>query len=299
MNTDRLCRQLFLLFVFCFAPALVAQQPGPATATRHCLWKVQGQHSNVYLLGSVHVLKPEDYPLAAPIEQAFTNSPMAVFETDMAAMEGLEVQQKIMSKALLPEGETLAGQLSPGVYSDFTNHLRQTQLPAAMFERLKPSLAAITLTVVEIQKLGFNPEYGLDKHFFALAKKAGKKIGPLETVDFQIGLVTDFTKEEGELMMKVMLEDIDKMKKDFPELIKAWRTGDADKLEQLLNEAAREAPAIFKRLVADRNRRWLPRIEEWSRGDQNVVVIVGAGHLVGKDGVVELLRNNGFKVVQE
>ncbi len=286
------------LAIWLAAPAL-AQQPKTAATTRHCLWKVQGQRSTVYLLGSVHVLKPEDYPLPTVMEQAYTNSSLTVFETDMDAMEGLDVQQKIMSKALLPEGETLSGQLSPEVYKKFTNHLADAQLPAFMFERLKPSLAAITLEVAEIQKLGFNPDYGLDKHFFKRAKKEGKKTVPLETLDFQIGLVTEFSKEEGELLMKVMLEDIDKTKSEFPELIRAWRTGDANQLEKLLNEASREAPAIFKRLVSDRNERWIPRIEEWSRGEQNVVVIVGAGHLVGKDGVVELLRKKGLKVLQE
>ena len=91
----------------------------------------------------------------------------------------------------------------------------------------------------------------------------------------------------------------DKLKKEFRDLMKAWRTGDSDKLEKMLNEASREAPAVFKRLVTDRNQRWAPKIEEWSRGNQNVIVVVGAGHLVGSEGVVELLRKKGLKVTQQ
>jgi len=139
----------------------------------------------------------------------------------------------------------------------------------------------------------------LDKHFFDLAKQAGKKIVPLETVDFQINLLTDFTKEEGELLMKSTLKDIDTMEKDLGEMLGAWKNGDATKLEKLLNQAKDDAPAIYKRLVTDRNHTWLPRLEELAKGKENVIVIVGAGHLVGTNGVVELMKGKGFKVTQE
>ena len=157
----------------------------------------------------------------------------------------------------------------------------------------------MTLTLLELQKLGVDPQYGLDKHFFGRARREGKQIVPLETVDFQIGLATDFSKEEGELFMKITLDDIDKATKEATKMLKAWQTGDADTLEKLLNEASHQAPAVFKRLLTDRNQRWVPRIEEWLRGDKNVLVVVGAGHLVGADGVVELLRKKGLKVTQQ
>src|SRR5262249_18337199 len=121
----------------------------------------------------------------------------------------------------------------------------------------------------------------------------------LETVDFQIDLLTDFTKEEGELLMKTTLRDMDKLKQEFGDIIKAWQTGNADELEKLLNEATQDAPVIFKRFVADRNRRWLAKIQELARGKENAIVIVGAAHLVGKEGVVELLRQRGLKLTQE
>jgi uncharacterized protein YbaP (TraB family) len=216
-------------------------------------------------------------------------------------MEQMATQIKLLSKARLPEGETLSHDLSPAVYARFTNHLNEAGLPLVMFDMFKPAMAAMTLEVLEMQKLGLDPQFGLDKYFFALARKDAKKVIPLETVDFQISLVTDFTKEEGDMLMKSSLEDIDTVTKDLQDLLKAWQSGDADNLEKLLNGASREAPAIYKRLVTDRNARWVPRIEEWLRsgGNTNTIVIVGAGHLVGKDGVVELLRKQGFKVTQQ
>lgn len=167
-----------------------------------------------------------------------------------------------------------------------------------MFERLKPAVAAVTLTALELQKLGFDPEYGLDKYFYTRAQKHEKPVTALETVDFQFDLLNGFAKEESESLMKTTLEDIGKIRKECADMIAAWRTGDADKLDKLLNEASRESPALFKRLLTDRNHNWMPKIRSWTQGNQNVLVIVGAGHLVGKEGVVALLRNEGLKVDQ-
>jgi len=282
-----------------FVPVLSAQQKQAATATRHSIWKVTGKTNTVYLVGSIHVLKAEDYPLPDVIEAAYSNSAIAVFETDIQALEDPAMAMSLMSKARLPEGQTLQKQLSPETYKLFSEKLSASGMPAEMFDQFTPPMAAMTLEVLEMTKMQLEPKYGLDKHFFALAKEDKKKIVPLETVDFQIGLLTEITKEEGELLMKTTLKELDNVKKDLTELLNAWKTGDADRLAKLLNEAMQDAPVIYKRLLTDRNRNWIPKLEDLARGDKTAIVVVGAGHLVGKDGVVELLRQKGFKVTQE
>ncbi len=287
---------LSFLAVICLSLPLGAQPPA---VTRHTLWKVQGKESSVYLLGSVHVLKKSDYPLAAPIEAAFSNASVVAFETDIAALEDPATAMKLMSKSQLPEGETLSKQLSPEVYKMWTRHVEESGLPAEMFDQFTPAMASLTIAMLEMQKLGLDASQGVDKHFFALAHKSGKEIVPLEPVEFQINLLTGFSKEEGELLMKATLKDMENLKKDLAELLNAWKTGDAAQLEKLLNEAMKESPAIYKRMLTDRNQNWVPKIEELARGKKNAVVIVGAAHLVGKEGVVELLRKKGLKVTQE
>ena len=171
-----------------------------------------------------------------------------------------------MGKVQLPPDETLKDHLTPAVYSDFTRHAEDTGMPMWMLDRFKPAMAAMTLEVFALQKLGANPEYGVDKYFYERAHKAEKQIVPLETVDFQIGLVTEFSKEEGELLMKTTLEEIDNTKKAYTEMLAAWRSGDAVKLEKLLNEAEKQAPALYKRLVTDRNARFFDlRVENRRR----------------------------------
>src|SRR5262245_51962625 len=278
-------------------PVTAGEAPAAATS-RHCLWRVEGKTNVVYLLGSVHLLKPEHYPLPAVIESAFTNSKVVAFETDIAALENPDTQFKLLARATLPEGETLRQQLSPAVYARFTKHLEDSGLPAVMFDQWKPTVAAMTLEVLELQKLGLDPEYGVDKHFYSQAKKDGKEVVSLESVDFQISLITDFPKGEGEAWMKSTLGELDRLKTEYAEMLVAWQTGDAAKMEKLLNSSMRESPTVYKRLVSDRSRNWVPRIEEFLKKGDNAIVIVGAGHLVGSDGVVELLKKKGLKVTQ-
>jgi uncharacterized protein YbaP (TraB family) len=293
----RVLFQWLLLGALFIAPA-AAPSALSAETKHHSLWKVEGKSNTVYLLGSIHLLKESDYPLPAVIENAFTNSKIAAFETDIGEMESPEAQMKLLSQATLPPGETLEQQLSPEVYSAFTNYAREAGLPTAMLARFKPSMAAVTLVLIELQKLGLDPEAGVDRHFFKRARKDGKETVALETLDFQISLLTDLSKEEGELFMKTTLKEIGDTKKLFREMIEAWRTGDTAGLEKLLNEAKRDAPALFKRLVTDRNERWIAKIEELLRSGKNAIVIVGAGHLVGSKSVTELLTKKGFKIKQ-
>jgi hypothetical protein len=287
--------RLFLAAAICASPSLRAEQ---AAAAHHCLWKVQGKTNVVYLLGSVHVLKETNYPLAAPIEQAFTNSQIAVFESDIGAMNDPSLAMKMMAKGTLPDGETLEQQLSPESYKAFQKQVQDSGMPPAMMDKMTPGMAAMMLEVFELMKLGLDPEAGVDKHYYGLAKKEKKQTIPLETIDFQIGLLSNFSKEEGEALMKSTLRQMDTLKKDFDDLLNAWQNGEADKLDKMLNDAMQDSPAIYKRLVTDRNRNWIPKLEELAQGDKNAIVIVGAGHLVGKEGVAELLKQKGLKVTQ-
>ncbi len=290
---------LILLLCALLSPNLRAQETKAPASSHHTLWKIQGKQATVYLLGSVHALQDKDYPLPNIIENAFTNSRVVAFETDIAELENPALAMKMLSKSQLPEGQTLENVLSPEIYKAFMKHAEESGMPAMMVERMKPAMAAITLEVFELLKMGLNPQNGVDKHFYPLAQSAGKEIVPLETVDFQLDLVTGFSKEEGELLMKSTLKEIDNVKTEFGELVRAWREGDADKLQKLMNEAMSDSPAIYKRMLTDRNHNWIPKIEELIRGNKNAIIIVGAGHLVGKEGVVELLQKDSFKVIQE
>ena len=298
MKTRRLLSLSFVLLLAFVAPAW-AKDTTNAVATKHSAWKVQGAKCSVYLLGSVHVLKEEHYPLPAVFENAFSNASLVVFETDIGAMMKPETQMKLMSKAQLPEEQTLKDVLTEKTYAELSRHLKDSGMPEVMFTKLRPGFAVMTLAMLELQKEGFDPESGMDLYFYKRTGKAGKTVRGLETLDFQLSLICDLSKDEGEAMMKSSLADLKDAKSKFAELITAWQTGDGASVEKLLNRAQKEDLAIMKKFLTDRNLSWVPQIEALAKGTNNAVVIVGAGHLVGKEGVVELLKQKGCKVTQE
>jgi uncharacterized protein YbaP (TraB family) len=295
-------RRLSFLPLLALLPALlqpVAAQQQRVAATRQPLWKIEGKSATVYLLGSVHFLKKENYPLAAPIEAAFERAKVVVFETDMDALEKPELKMKLLSKSTLPEGQTLRDQLSPKLYDQLSAQLKETGLPAEFVEKFKPGMAATLITVFEVQKLGLDPKLGVDQHFHQLARKAGKEIIGLEVPGFQVDLITGFSRQEGEAVLKSTLKDVSTLKQKLGQLLKSWQTGDMKTVANLLNESMEDHPELYKRLVVDRNKRWVPKIEELVRGDKDAIIIVGAGHLAGKQSVIELLEKNGLKVTQQ
>ncbi len=290
---------LFLFLVWTRGTAAPARE-GTATArARHTLWAVKGGSNTVYLLGSIHVLSPTNYPLAKPLEENFHRSAIVVFETDFGKMQSPAMQLKMMTMGSLPDGETLEERLSPEAYKKLKDHVEKSGLPLQIFAHLKPSVAALLVTAMELQKLGLDPEQGVDRHFYREARAEGKVILPLETVDEQLQLITGFSREEDEAALSSTLEELDQLKAMFGQLVEAWEHGRADRLSKLLNDAMKESPSIYKRLVTDRNLRWRPKIERLLEGDKDAIVIVGAGHLVGEGSVVELLRQHGFRVTQE
>lgn len=273
-----------------------AQPLRTVAPAHHSLWRVEGKSNVVYLLGSIHLLKPENYPLAAPIEEAFTNAQIAAFETDVGQLTDTETQMKILKAGQLPEGQTLAEQLSPATYAQVTNYLQGAGVPEIMYAQFKPGMAAVTIEAMAWMKFGAN--VSVDLRYYERARRDGKQIVQFEDVDFEIGMITDLTKDEGEALVRSTLKEVADIGNSAQPLITAWQTGDAITLNRLLHEGMQDAPGIFKKLVTDRNRKWLPKIEEFLRGKDTAIVIVGAGHMVGADGLVELLKKKGYKITQ-
>src|SRR5579871_3450527 len=300
MRHSRISLSALIAFLALSIVQLPAQQTNTLAKSGglHCLWKVQGESNTVYLLGSIHLLRESDYPLPEAMNSAFTNSQIAVFEMDIDKANDPAASFALLSKATLPDGKTLRDVLPAKVYNSFTNHAAEAGLPEMLYGTLKPGMALMMLEAMNLVKLGANPEYGEDEHFYKLAKDSNRKIVALETLDFQLGLMLSCDGPDEELYLEKSLEEMDNEKKEFNEMVDAWKAGDAATLEKLLNEMRTDAPAVFKKLVSDRTASWLPKVDDLLHGTQNAIIIVGAGHLVGPDGMVELLKKQGFKVTQ-
>ena len=301
-------QQLFTAFtVVCLATCVTAspevtnaapKKSVGATPSKHCLWEVRGANNRVFLLGSMHLMKSDMYPLAEEIEAAYKRSDTVVFETDVKALESPEFAMKMMAQATYPEGDTLKKHLSVANYSLLASNLAGSVVGMEALGQFKPWMVAMTLVVLELQKQGFDAENGVDKHFHKRAVADGKKLDSLETPEFQMNLLTGLTDQESEDALVQTLRDTEIWKTQFASLAKAWTTGDIKAMDKLVTDNFRDFPQLQKKFVADRNRSWVGSIDKHLRGNKDVLVIVGAAHLIGKDSVVELLSKKGFKVEQ-
>jgi uncharacterized protein YbaP (TraB family) len=284
----------------CLALLLIVPQIGHA-AEKHCLWRIESGDSKVYLLGSIHLMKKEQYPLAEAIEDAFKAADGVVFEADIDSLQDPAMQMELMTRGIYSEGDSLKHKISPGTYEDVRKRVASLGMPMQPFETFRPWLIALTLTVLEAQKLGFQPQYGLDVHFHGRAKEAQKEIGALETVKFQLGLFSGIPEERQEAFLKYNLAELDLMAEILDELVQAWESGNIKELDSIFVQRlleAKEWSDLVKLLVFDRNEDWVPKIEKLLASGKSHLVVVGALHLVGKGSVVDLLQKKGHTVEQ-
>jgi uncharacterized protein YbaP (TraB family) len=278
----------------CWCVAAIALADGG----HHSFWSAKGGHNTVYLLGSVHVLKPEDSDLPPDSLRAYDHAKALVMELDLNNISPESLLGTDLSEEMLPQGQTLAEALGPSVYGKFVTHLQPLGVEPDFFSQFQPWFAAISLEQLELARLGFESGSGVDEQFAARAQTDNKPIIALETIEQQLGIFAHLSLDEQRRFMLYTLDDADDTAGATDAVITAWRNGDTKSLEQLLSESYAQYPELFRVLTTDRNRAWLPVITGLLHEDQDYLVIVGALHLVGKDGIIQLLQQQGFQVVQ-
>lgn len=288
---------LLVFLVGVFASLALAQEKAEKT-DKTFLWTVKSNSNTVYILGSVHLLKKENYPLNPAIEFAFERANKLVLEVDLNGPGQENLAQSLLKKGMNPDGKTLQESVTPETYQLAEKRAKEIGIEIQAFSRLKPWLVALTISTVKLQSLGFDPNYGVDKYFSDKARKAKKETLGLETVAYQINLFDGMSSSAQEMLLLQTLKDLDVMEKEVTRIIRSWTTGDIETAEKILLESFREYPDVYQRLISDRNRMWLPQIEGLLKGKEDCLVIVGAGHLVGQGGVIELLRGRGYSVEQ-
>ena len=260
------------------------------------VWRVTDGESTVYLGGTVHLLRPEDYPLPEEFDQAYEGSSALFFETDISSMNELSVQAQILQQLSYSDGRTLKDVLDTEVYAALETYTAGVGMPLMMLEHFKPGMIVSTLQVLEFQRMGFTPQ-GVDAFFNTQALTDGKSLGALETLDEQIGFLAAMGEGNESEFIMMSLEDLDRTAKLMDQMIGAWRTGDSEALRTLfVDDMLERAPAVYDSLLRQRNLRWIPQIEAMFDDPEIEFVLVGAAHLVGADGIVELLRARGYVV---
>jgi len=278
--------------------ALTVLEPVHAQPARNFLWKISGANGSVFLVGSIHLLTKDYYPLNPALDTAFKESDMLVEEADFAEMEAPASQFKLLTRGLLPANQSLDKVLSPETYAMVVKRVATLGIPIEPLKRFKPWMLAMTLVEMEWQKAGFDASLGLDRHFYDRAKTDGKQVQGLETIDYQLSLFDGMTPEQQDRMLAESLEDLDEERANVIKLTDAWKAGDAAAVERIMLEDMKDDPVMYQRLLVDRNRAWLPKIDVLLTRPGRAFVVVGAAHLVGPDGLLAMLRAKGYTIAQ-
>jgi len=282
------------------ALVLFAATGSAQDAKRHFLWKVEGPGASVaYLLGSLHVLTPEFYPLSPEINKAFAGSQTLVEEVDFDEMNDPAQMINALGKAMLTGGRTLEQLVAPSTFAEVSRRAEKAGLPMMALSRMKPWLVAITLMGPTLQAAGFKAELGVDKHFFDRAKQSGLKRQSLETLSYQIDRFDQLSPKLQEEMLVSSMKDLDAQVGNVKEMAQQWAAGDVKALEKLLLVSFDESRELYDRLLVERNRNWVPHVDACLQQDAGCFIVVGAAHLVGPDGLPALLSKKGYKVTQQ
>ncbi len=268
-----------------------------ASNQKNFLWKVRSDTTTVYLLGSVHFMKKEIYPLNRKIEEAFEKSDLLTVEANVNDVGKIDVG-KLIETAFYTGDDTLEKHVSAETYELVKKEFAASGMLLGLVDKQKPWFLALTLTSLKLVQLGFDPTYGIDMHF--LSKAEGKKrIVELESLDYQINLLSGFSDKEQEAFLLYSVKEIETLGQEVNALARAWKSGDTQTIESLLTKTGDKGmSSLNEKMLYERNRHMASRIEDYLRTKETYFVIVGAGHLVGNKGIIEILKGKGYLVEQ-
>jgi len=284
------------LIILVFTSATFASQT--KNTNKHCLWSIETANNTIFLLGSLHISPADIYPLPEVIERAYEKCSKIIFEADIEAVNDPSFHTKVMTLAVYPKGDNLENNISAQTFNLLKKRTDAAGIPIQQLSRLKPFFCGLSLASIEFLKLGFNPAYGIDMYFFNKAKEDGKEMLKFETLEFQLSLMTQMTRKQEEMMLRQTLKDLEVIEKDAANLVKYWENGDVKKLDSFITASLKDFPEIYDRWFVSRNKRWLAEIKKLIGKNENVFIVVGAGHLVGRDGLVELLGKQNYNIRQ-
>jgi uncharacterized protein YbaP (TraB family) len=259
---------------------------------------VTAKQSVVYLVGSVHMLSPDYYPLDAAFETAFKDADLLVEEVDLGEMQTPATQMQILTRGRLPADQSFDKLLSPPTLVLVNKSLAELGPVGEVLKGFKPWMLAIALQGLELHKAGFDPALGLDQHFYDLAQEAHKEIQGLETVEYQLARFDEMTMEQQDRFLADTLKELATEKANVGKLADAWKAGDAPTLERILLADLKSDPVMYRRLLVERNHNWLPKLDALFTRRGHAFVVVGAAHLIGPDGLIALLKAKGYSVEQ-
>ena len=259
------------------------------------IWIVHGPHATIVLFGSVHLLAPGIDWEPPALKAAIAHADDLWFEIPIDPASALGAQQIAIKRGLLPEGQTLSAELTPADRDRLAKAAKICGLQVSLLDRLRPWYADLALSVASYKLADAHSETGVEQILSAANPAVPRQA--FETVAEQIGFLADVPEKDQIDSLRETFGEVETGPAFYKRLVEAWLSGDVKALrKEALEPMLKEAPGEYRALVADRNKRWIGRIEQRANGQGEAVMVVGVGHLIGPDSVPSLLRRDGFRV---
>ena len=286
--------------VLLVALAATAGAAAAEPAGHSILWSVRGEHNTVYLFGSIHVLRPGDVGLPPAAAAAYEDAERVIMEIDMddpSVSDPVAITTLMQQSALLPPGQSLRSVLGSD-YAAIAERSAAAGLDLAVMDRFAPWFVALLLLQIEITERGFDAAHGIEQQVTELAVADGKPITGLETPAQQFAILGGLSLQDQKRFLLMTLEESEQDDAQLDALLDAWRRGDTAALARTLSDEFEGFPQLYRPLTEDRNRAWAAELEDLLDDRDDYLVVVGALHLVGRNSVVDLLRQRGHSVRQ-
>lgn len=262
------------------------------------VWQIEKNGSQLYLAGSIHFLSDADYPLPAAFETAYRYSQVVVLETDIEAMQSADGTRRILERLSYADGGSLRRDVSASTYASLSEYFDRRGMPMAHIDQFRPGMVSMMISVAELQHLGLAGE-GVDAFFDRRARADGRRRLQLESFDQQIDFLAAMGAGREDELLNYTLREARNIGQLMAATKKAWREGDLAELERVIVQPmAQDFPRIYQDMLPRRNRNWLPLLEKMLADPATEFVVVGAAHLVGREGLLALLRQRGYEIEQ-
>ena len=257
------------------------------------LWVVKDDDTTIYLFGTVHVLKPGLSWFDEAVKTAFDKSDEMMLELVMPEDQAA-VAKTMMPLAMDTTGKTIPSRLTADELKAYQAAMVSVGVPANAFDGFEPWFPAMTLSVLPLTKLGYDPEQGAEKLLTKFAKAGGKPIAGLETLEEQLGFFDKLPETQQVAFLNSVVKDMDKLGPMLDKMVVLWANGDPDGLAVAMNESMAATPELAQMLLYDRNARWADQIKTRMDKPGTVFIAVGAGHLAGEKSVQDYLKTHGL-----
>jgi len=286
-------------FIFGFALLVglftACASSGYAKPNNAALWEISKDGKTVFLAGSIHLLRSQDYPMPAAFDSAYKKSSMLVLEADVDRLADPDMAEYVNKKTTLPAGQTLRTVLKDDVYKRLEGLVGTAVI--GTLSQYKPSVIMNTLQTLMLQNSGFT-EAGADLYYFNKSQEDGKPVGFLEDVKVQIDMLSNMADGIENEYVSDAVDELHKSADEAITLVSEWKEGVATATEASISELKTQWPTVYELTIVRRNSAWMPVIEAYLATEPVEFIIVGMGHLYGSDGLLSQLRNKGYTVKQ-